>query len=345
MNGHDYSKAKLLIRTPNWLGDVIMSLPALYAISNEFNIQSLDVLTNSKLKDIFSFVPDINNIISFDKTSGFTSLFDRFKTAKQVASKKYTHCVIFPNSFDSAFVPYIAGIPNRIGFNRNLRGFMLSKKINPPNDFFAQHHSQHYINIAKGLIEKEIDFEKYLNKKLLMLPEDFKQIILNKFEVVRTNQGKIFAVCPGAEYGQSKKWSNENFKEISSRLTKFCGLKVLILGTANDYTSGQIIASGNPDIQNLCGKTDLKEFIGILSLCNGTITNDSGAMHLAGALGIKVVSIFGSTNPNATKALGNVQFCYSNEKCSPCYERTCKFGTYACLKNVGIEEVWSKIEP
>ena len=337
---------KILVRGVNWLGDAIMTIPAIRLIKKTHPDSLLHVLTLEHLKPVYELVPEISCILTFKKRRGFEGISERLATADALKQKKFSSCYIFPNSFDSALVPALAGIPVRRGFNKNLRGFLLTDKQKAPDDFFSEHHSNHYIKIVKGPLNGASADLGIRDLPLLKIGETRLFEFMSAFKANAPGflYRKIYALCPGAEFGPSKKWPVERYREICKRILNWQNSMVIVLGTEADKKDGNLITDGMEKAFNLAGKTDLTQFIFCLAASSGVITNDSGAMHVAGALGKPVVAIFGSTSPLATKGLGNVSVAYEKVPCSPCFKRECRYGHYDCLRNVNAETVWERIK-
>ncbi|MBN2143218.1 MAG: lipopolysaccharide heptosyltransferase II [Candidatus Aureabacteria bacterium] len=338
---------KILIRGVNWLGDAVMSLPAIKILRQAFPDAQLDVLTPEKIGGLYEFVPEISRIHTFSKEPFWKGMKDRFKLARNLKKEKYESCFIFPNSFDSALVPSLAGIPERIGFNTQGRGWLLTIKVRPPEDYFKEHHSLHYFSIIQSVLKERMNPESVFSfSPLLILDENRKKQSMAKLktEVPDAEHRHFIGMAPGAEYGPAKKWPLEKYRELCLRvLEENPALSILVFGTKQDDEAGKILETTHASVFDLTGKTNLAEFIGMLSLCRGVVTNDSGAMHMSGALGIPVIAIFGSTNPEATRGLGPVEAVCHFLPCSPCFDRICKKGDTACLNGITVEEVWKKM--
>ena len=336
---------KILVRGVNWLGDAVMSLSAIHALIQEYPSR-VDILTPEKLSPLYEYVHGLNRIISFPPMQGWQGLKERWRLSCQLKKEKYSVCLVFPNSFDSALVPGIARIPRILGFNRNVRGIFLTNKITPPKDYFSTHHSLHYTKIVASFLNRELPDPSLQKCPLLTVSEEKKIEVLKHFEKEFPfgRDSLLFGVSPGSEYGPAKKWHLERYRAVCEKILEWKNAVVLILGTAKDQDDAVRLQNGNPRIVNLTGKTDLHQLIALLSCCRGLLTNDSGGMHLAGALGIPVTAIFGSTWPKATKGLGSVEVLYHQVECAPCFERVCPGKGMICMNAVTVDEVWEKVK-
>ena len=334
----------LLVRGVNWLGDAVMSLPALYALKEYCPKAHITVYTPEKLAFLYQHVPCVSKVISFQKKNGFEAVRERLKSVNALKYEKFDGAIIFPNSFDSALMPFLAKIPVRAGFSLNGRSLMLTNPLDPPKNFFQEHHSRHYLRIVKEFlgIEEVIAPARYF--PLLRFEASVRQKTLEELNcLIPDYQRPLIALCPGAEYGPAKKWPKEYYTQIARRVSEELKGSALVLGTPKEAQEGLEMIKGLEHSFSLAGKTDLPQFIRILSCCDFIVTNDSGAMHLAGALNIPGTAAFGSTEPSATRAMGPIEVFYDREPCSPCFERICPLGHTKCLTKITPEAVWKKL--
>lgn len=342
--GHMKTYKSLLVRGVNWLGDAIMSLPAMYALKEYYPDTRISVFTPDKLAFLYQHVPCVSKVISFQKKTGFEGVRERLKCVNALKAEAFDGAIIFPNSFDSALMPFLAGIPVRTGFSLNARSLMLTKPLSPPDDFFKEHHSQHYLRIVREFsgVNESMDPTRYfpLLRFESSIPEETRKLL---DQLIPGYQRPLVALCPGAEYGPAKKWPKEYYREIAERVCGEANGTALILGTPKESEEGLEMVKGMNRAFSLAGKTDLPDFIRILAFCDFMVTNDSGAMHMAGALNVPGVAVFGSTEPGATKALGPIEVCYEKEPCSPCFERVCPLGHTRCLTKITPDQVWKTL--
>lgn len=331
----------ILVRGVNWLGDAIMSLPALYALKQHCPEARVTVFTQDKLAFLYQHVSCVSKVICFQKKTGLEAVRERLKTVTALKEGGFDAAVIFPNSFDSALMPFLAGIPERTGFALNARSLMLTKSLAAPGDFFREHHSQHYLRIVKEFLDLEEIPDPADYFPLLRFdssePEETRKML---DALIPGYQRPLVALCPGAEYGPAKKWPGESYQEIARRVSLDVKGTALVLGTPKEASEGLEIVKGLDKAFSLAGKTDLPDFIRILAFCDFVVTNDSGAMHMAGALNVPGVAVFGSTEPAATKGLGPIEVCYDKEPCSPCFERICPLEHTRCLTKITPDQVW-----
>ncbi len=312
----------MVIRIPNWLGDALMATPVYYNLSQ---MEKIYLFGPPQIVDLFKNFPN-TKIIYYRKEETKENL-NVLKPLKNEIG------LLLPNSFSSAWLFFRARLKERWGYATDLRSFLLTRRVKPPKN--KLHQRDYYLNLLK-VLELPCDFKE------LILPLD--EEILKKAKMLLKGVDEPFIVlAPGAAYGPAKMWPKEYYRALAKDLTRL-GYAIVIAGGVKEKEIGDFIKDNSPQIYNLCGKTDLLTVAGIFSLAKLVISNDSGLMHLAAALKIPQIAIFGSTDPEATGPLNPNAIILKKElSCSPCFERTCKYGHYNCLKSIAVEEVISSI--
>ncbi len=289
----------IIVRVPNWIGDAVISRGFLKALRGKFNGE-ISIIGKEFLREIF-----------YDfEFKGFKTYREYFEILKSLKEKGHREIYILPFSFSSAFFPFLAGIKIRRGFEGDRRGFLLTHRL--PSFYIKR---EHLLKSFLRLINMEDNYTLYY-------PE------LKRFSE-RERKNSI-VIAPHSSYGRAKEWLF--FKELSVYLLKE-KYRVIVIGKKK-------IGEFPDRVVDLRGKTDLKDVLKIISEVEYVFSNDSGIAHIAGGMGKKVFVFFGSTYPLWTKPLGsNVYIFYKNIFCSPCFERTCRYSTYECMKKITIYEV------
>jgi lipopolysaccharide heptosyltransferase II len=310
LSARELKPFRILIRASNWLGDNLISIPAVRAIKHGRPDAHVTVLVPEKLSAIWRLVPQVDEILSLGEKS-------IWRTARLLrAQKPFDAGIVFPNSFRSALELWVAGIARRVGFAGHQRRWLLNqivreaKRRGPP-----RHQAEHYLDLARSLgVDAEIG-------KFALHPPP--------------NDGPI-GLCPGAEYGPAKRWLPERFAEAASLIEG----EWVLFGTSKDEAIGASIAAALGDrCRNLIGQTTLEQLIDELAKCRLLLTNDTGTMHLAALLGVPLVAIFGSTEPRLTGPLGSGhRILRHHVECSPCFLRECPLD-FRCMKAVSVAEV------
>lgn len=337
-------KQSVIVRTPNWLGDALMTLPALYQLRKVIpkNV-TFDVVCPRKLASFWQCVPWVDNIIAFPGRRVNSEIRERM-----IKPLNPGVAVIMPNSFGSAKDMYMPGvIPVRLGRKGNLRGALLSHRLPQfvrKKGKDTHHQVSEYFDLIEpfGRIERSVEFPA-LNVDVLF-SDSFAfemQFLLDVEEEGRP----VLVMAPGAAFGPAKQWPISNYTEVAKSWTAGGGA-VLIVGTESERVLGNLIAESCGHVYNLAGQTDLKELIAILQMADVCLCNDSGAMHLAAACGAKGVAIFGSTSPVATGPIGGTWVIAQHHMpCSPCLERECplQVNKYRCLTSITSDDVYEAL--
>lgn len=330
---------KILIIAPAWVGDMVMSQTLLKALKRQYGDRcQIDVLVNDWARDVAKRMPEVNEVLINPFKHGEFGLLKRYRLGRELRQKNYDQCFVLPNSWKSALVPFFAKIAKRSGFIGEMRYGLL-------NDSYQ---------LDKAVLPLMID-------RFCALANDGKkpeQIEFSQFAVDETQRGRlldnlglnrqrpVICFCPAAEYGPAKRWPATHFAKLGDQLQQQ-GFQVWIMGSAKDQEiSAEIVAQAQikADLHNLCGRTALVEVIDLLSCAAVVVSNDSGLMHVACAVGVSVCAIFGSSSPNFTPPLSTkAQILNLELDCAPCFARTCKFGHYDCLHKITPEIVAEKI--
>ena len=322
----DALPARILIRSSNWLGDAVMTAPAVRAIKLTRPDAQVTMLTRAKLEDFWKIVPEVDAIIPCGPNESVFSVAKKIRAGFDMA-------VVFPNSIRSALEVYLARIPRRAGSPGKYRRWLLTSifpgglKPGPP-----RHQMHHYLDLAEFAGAKVDDSMRRPDTALHAAPRTASS---------GDSAGKMkIGLCPGAEYGRAKRWLPERYAEAVNAVSQRRDCEWMLFGTERDMRVGGEIAAGiEGSFTNLIGKTTLGELIAALSECRLLLTNDTGTMHLAAFLGVPTVSLFGSTEPALTGPLGPGNCVLRHHvECSPCFLRDCPLD-FRCMKAITTDEV------
>ncbi|MBI4727428.1 lipopolysaccharide heptosyltransferase II [candidate division TA06 bacterium] len=312
---------------PNWIGDAVVSAAFVEVCAEAHPGSSLTVMAHPRVATLFEHDPNVQSII---KLSPERSLW---QTAKKLTKEKFDIAYILPISFSSALIVFLSGIPKRVGYSAEARGFLLTERLKyNQNDFRSRHIILDFMKLL-GREDVGAGPKIYIQVEELKQAEQF--LASNNFPA-----GKIIGFGPGATFGPAKRWPQVNWVELGRKITDN-GFRILVFGSSDESALCQEIANGiGAKALNLAGTATLRQSAALLSLCPNFITNDTGVMHLAAAVGTKVTAIFGSTNPVWTRPWGEKhRVIYMNESCSPCYQRECRYRHYDCLKKIRVSDV------
>ncbi len=334
------SKEKILIRAVNWIGDAVMMAPSVKAVREMYPDADITVLGRDKINDVLSLTGIVGRFIKYDIPPDFMELKERIKLAREIKAEGFSKCFIFPNSFDSALVPYMSGIPERIGFGNFPGRILLTKTVKVPPS--GTHQSQKYFELvrAAGFSGNMPDFSMDADDSSLKWAETF--LSMN----CRNRTAPLIGVSPGAEYGPAKRWFPDRFASLINRIKNVYNAEIILLGSKNDTdVCGAIKRQVSETIIDASGKTTIKQLAAILKKVKLLITNDTGTMHLAAALQTPVLAIFGSTDAKATAPVkGNITIIRKETECSPCLNRICQKKTYECFSMISVDEVFGSLK-
>ncbi len=336
---------KILIRGVNWIGDAVLTTPAIKAVHEAFPDAYIGLLVKPRVADIFKENPNINEIILYDEK--FNSIPGKLKLAGMLRARGFNSAILLQNAFDAALITWLSGIPERIGYRRDWRRFLLTKAVPVKKDILKQHQVYYYLNLLKESLNIEAkDTEPfiYLNKE-----EINEAKILLKRSLNPTGEAPLIGINPGAAYGSAKRWMPERFAELISRIINELNGKVVIFGSRSEAEIAKSLISHlsipASNLLNMAGKTSLRQLSALISECDVMISNDSGPMHIASALLVPVVAVFGSTDMAITGPFGEGHKTISkNIPCSPCLERECPEGHVKCMTDITTDDIFSELQ-
>lgn len=335
--------ARILVKAVNWLGDLVMSLPALRAVRDSFPHAELGVLVRRELAGFFDGALWIDEVIPYRLRAGAAGVLDRALIVNAIRARHFDLAVLFPKSFQSALWTTLAGVPRRAGYVADRRGFMLTHRAEMRAEVEQVHQAHHWLVMVAETIGAEGAADNYR----LDVDAQSRDKMRAWLSAHRTRGGRpLVALAPAAAYGPAKEWPAERYAALVDLLAARHGAECVLVGAASDRARcKEIVARCRTAALVAAGETSVGELIALLALCQGFAGNDSGCMHLAGALGLPTVAVFGSTNPARTGPMGpRTRVIYRALECSPCLERTCRFGHYNCLRGIGAEEVAAALE-
>lgn len=318
----------IAVRTPNWLGDLMMSTGFLQALLKRFPDVPIDLIVRKEFEEIP--LPHRGRILPFDRGQMSAGQF-----GKRLRGRGYSHFFVLPPSFSSAWMAYHSGVPVRVGHRGGWRKLLLRPAIAAR----ARPRSRHLVLEYMDLLQPwDVSAEQ---PPPLHLPADDAWCARHAPEAAR-DAGRYVVIAPGAEYGPAKQWPLKSYKALARGLGN-TGRTVIIVGLAKDRDAAEAIISDCPQGLNLCGQTSLLNLIALLGRAALLVSNDSGAMHIGAALGIGQIALFGSSNPTWTAPLNpRAAVIYRGLSCSPCYARVCPLGHTNCLQEITPEAVLDK---
>ncbi len=338
MNLLDIQPESILVRSTNWVGDAVMLTPSLEAIRRRFPQSRISILTKPWVRDIFRHNPHIDAIIDYQDPGIHKGILGRIRLAGELKQKNFDLSIIFPHSFESALIAFLARIPTRVGYNTEGRSILLSHPIRLPRNYRKVHQSQRYMEMLSvfGINERVDIYKIYLEAHEERWAEEFLQHL--------NMSGKKIGIAPGAAYGPAKCWPHEYVEKLCLRIYRENLGNVLVFGGKDEKRVGEQLERRCGAI-NLAGKFSLRETISLIHSIDLLICNDSGLMHVGSAVGTYVLAIFGSTSSVATGPLGRHVTVLEHElPCKPCFKRECPLKTLECMRGISVNEVYTKLK-
>lgn len=327
---------KILIRGTNWIGDAVMTLPAIASIRMTFPSAEIQMLAKPWVAEVYKLSPDIDKIFLFNEPGEHQGIAGKIKLASELNRERFDLAIYLQNAIEAAILGWLARIPLRAGYDSDCRGFLLTHPVRRTKEIKSVYQVDYYLNMVKSLGCKQVSREVTLSASK----------ISDKAEHCLEERGisgipVLIGLAPGAMYGPAKRWFPDRFGAVAKKLEGIFNSRVIIFGSKGDIEVAQTVqdAIGGTAI-NIAGQTDLSEAIALISRCSIFITNDSGLMHVAGALGVPTLAIYGSTNPVTTPPPGKNSVIIRKEvPCSPCLKKVCPTD-FRCMEEIGTEEVF-----
>lgn len=315
-----------LIVAPSWVGDAVLSQPLIAALSAASDGErTIDVLAPAWVAPVYRRMAGVRKVIDNPFAHGQLRLTERWRLGRSLAGQ-YQRCWVLPNSLKSALLPWFAGIDERHGFLGEARYGLLNR----------------WQRLDKTRLPRMIDRFMALAPGPAQPQPPRLLTDSTKATAARQRLGleahSAVALCPGAEFGPAKRWPEKQYAELAQRLIQR-GHAVWLFGSPRDAGVGDKISTLS-GARNLCGKTTLEEAIDLMADCQAAISNDSGLMHVAAAVGLPVVALYGSSSPDFTPPMANPAIVLrTGIDCSPCFERTCPRNDLACLTTLAVDQV------
>ncbi len=337
---------KILVRATNWAGDAVMSIPALAAIRGRWPGAEIVILARAWVAELYRGQGLADRLLVFDHDGRHRGLAGRERLASELRRETFDVAVLLQNAFEAAWIAWRSAIPERIGYARDARGFLLTCAVEVPRpDETPAHEAYYYLELLRraGWIERLGTVESI---ELRVDPVS-RERAEARLSLAGARRGTFrVALAPGAAYGSAKCWPAERYAAFADRLIAEADADVILFGTAAERAVAERIAAGmrhRPIV--LVGETSIGELPALFSLCNLFIGNDSGGMHVAAGVGLPVVGIFGPTDPAGTAPL-TPRFSLVRQpvSCSPCFLRRCPVD-HRCMRRIEVDAVFSAARP
>jgi heptosyltransferase-2 len=331
---------KIMVRATNWIGDAVLSLPALAALRASFPKAEIVLVAKPWVGELYWNHPALSRQIVYDAEGQHRGARGFWRLVQSLRAERFDLALLLQNAFHAAWMAWCAGIPVRIGYARDSRRVLISNAVDVPPPVAYGHQAYYYLQLLfrAGLIDKP----EAVREIRLYLAESEKKWATRKLAALGLGGPRfLVGLNPGASFGPAKCWLPERYAALADRLIGALDADVLIFGSRAERPLAETIAQAmkhTPVV--VAGETTLRQLMALLGECRLVVTNDSGPMHLAAALGLPLVAIFGSTNERATGPVGSrVRIVKRPVACSPCGLRECPID-FRCMESVSVDDVY-----
>ncbi len=327
--------SKIVVRSPNWIGDAVMSTPALGAIRAAFPASEIVLAANPAVCELMRSHPFCDRVIVFDKKGPHRGATGLFRFSRSLAAERFDLAILLQNAIEAAMLTALAGIKKRAGYSTDGRGFLLTHPVAVSQKARGLHHTHYYLEMLAGLG--------------IAPAGDSPCLRCTQEEMARAanvlGKGRWAAINPGAAYGSAKRWYPERFARVAEALTSDFGYRVLLVGGPGERAIGSEISSGiRSEALNLIGGTSIRELMALLASVDLVVTNDSGPMHVAAAFERPVVALFGPTDHRITSPVcSRMSLVRKETECAPCLKRECP-RDHRCMADITVEDVLRGVE-
>ena len=373
----DLQLKKILIRSTNWIGDAVMTTPAVHTIRKNFPDAEITMLAVPWVADIFRLSPDVDHVLEYDKKLLYQGkIKGPLNLAKDLKPYGFDAAILLQNAFEAAFLVKMAGIPIRAGYKRDGRGVLLTHGVTISAEIRKQHQVHYYQNMLAelGLTLGPDHLRLPLSEKLelwakdfvachrhqspVLIPEPTSDMVdpdLAEIEPKKSEEGSAVPVIgfnPGAAFGPAKRWPTEKFGQLAALIAHHhgeSGCLIMVFGTDADTEAAQEIrrfSIRTPyHVLDMTGKTSLEQAMALIKCCDVFVSNDSGLMHVAAGLNTPTIAIFGSTNHITTGPYSeNSVILRRDMECSPCLQSQCPEGHLKCLESIKSTDVYEEVD-
>jgi len=331
----------ILVRVPNWIGDVVMSTAGLTVLKQIYPESCITVVAKNWVSDVLKYHPAVDEILSYNPRRFPGRIIDFIRFAKKIRSQKYDSGVLLQNNFESALLFFASGIPERTGRPTDSRGFLLTNKVNLTQNLLQGHQVYHYCYIIEkisGVRSENCNPEIYLS--------DLEREEASKYLDGLNVSGNVIPFSAGAAYGSAKCWPSDKVVQFTKEVSASLNATIVFLGgEAEREVNQKIISDSGTEAYSMAGEFSLLTQAAVIEKAGICISNDSGLMHVAAAIqGVTVIAIFGPTIPRETAPFGeNHIVIHKPPECWPCKSRVCPVD-HACMRDISVADLINTVE-
>lgn len=331
----------IIVRMPNWLGDLVMATPVLHDLHAKWPQARLTAMCQSNVAPLLKNDPNLSEIYSYRRPSGWIHRRQHLEIIESLQHGEYDLGILLTNSFSSAWWFWRGKVQNRLGYSCNMRHFLLNKAIPFPKTRSAQH-----LVVTYKMLLEPLGIPVSSTAPKLYVSEEEKQEAKELLHNLNIDPAThtLIGINPGAAYGTAKCWLPDRFHAVAEKLLQDPHVCILFFGDAAGAPLVNQICQNLPDrVINLAGKTHLRELMALIQYCKVLLTNDSGPMHMSAALGTPLLALFGSTSDVQTGPYNLGKVIHKRVECSPCYKRVCPID-FRCMKRIEVDEVYDELQ-
>ncbi len=332
----------IIVRMPNWLGDLVMATPILADLRKRYPKAKITAMCQSNVGKLLEHDPNIDELYIYKRPSGWIHRQHPLDIISNLQKGQYDLGILLTNSFSSAWWLYRGQVQNRIGFTGNLRSLLLNKALKYSPDKETQHQVVTYKTLLQpmGIPISDTEPALYVSD----LERAAAKELLAKHQI-HPEKMVLIGINPGAAYGSAKCWLPERFISVTQKLLENPNVAIIYFGDPSGAPLVHDICANVPSsrLLDLAGKTSLRELVALVEACSIFLTNDSGPMHIASALGTRLLALFGSTSDVRTGPYKGGKVLHKHVECSPCFKRECPID-FRCMTRISVDEVYAELE-
>lgn len=335
------TQLRTLVISPNWIGDAVMAQPLLRSLREQHQHQPIDVLAPAWVAPVWRSMREVDMVLETPFRHGALQLRERWAFARNLRQRGYADAYVLPNTLKFALIPWLAGIPRRVGYLGEMRYGLLNvihrDNSRAPKPMVAFYEALAHPPASVGTLVPP--------RPELSVPGDQSDRALSEAGLEPGLRLVVFA--PGAEFGSAKQWPAAHFAQLAQTLRQMQpDMQIALLGSAKDKSACEEVAALAPQVRSLAGATSLGDAIAIIARAEAVVSNDSGLLHIASALNRPVIAIYGPTDPGHAPPFSDMAASLSLKlDCSPCMQRECPLGHHRCMRELGAERVWQALQP
>jgi heptosyltransferase-2 len=332
---------RTLVISPNWIGDAVMAQPLLRLLRDRHPDRPIDVLAPGWVAPVWRAMREVDSVLEAPFRHGALQLRERREYAAMLRTRGYADAYVLPNTLKFALIPWLAGIPKRVGYKGEMR-YGLLNVIHRDNRDTPRPMVAFYAALANPPA-KDVPPPSALPRPSLSVTEERKaEVVLH---VGLSMKRPLVLFAPGAEFGSAKRWPTTHFAELAKAIrNERSDAQIVLMGSPKDKEVCDEITALAPGIHNLAGVTKLDEAVALIACAGATVSNDSGLLHIASALNRPIVAIYGPTDPLHAPPFSDVaKSIFLGIECSPCKERECPLGHHRCMRDITAGMVWEPL--